>query len=68
MLSARIAPPDPNVSVFAAPTAAAVADASVASASAASLCGMVTLIPRKPAGASARTVSPKRTGGSGSAR
>ncbi len=54
--------------MFAAPTAAAVGVASSASASAASLCGIVTLIPRKPAAGSARTVSAKRSGGSGSRR
>ncbi len=54
--------------MFAAPTAAAVGVASSASASAASLCGIVTLMPRKPAAGSARTVSAKRSGGSGSLR
>ena len=47
-------------------TAAAVSVASSASASAASLWGIVTLSPRKPAAGSARTVSAKRAGGSGS--
>ena len=67
MLSAWI-PAGPKVSVFAAPTAAAVGVAASASASAASLCGIVTLSPRKPAAGSARTVSAKRSGGSGSRR
>ena len=40
--------------------------ASSASASAASLCGIVTFAPRKPAPCSARTVSSKRSGGTGS--
>ena len=53
----RIARPR-NVSVFAAPTARAVAVASSASASAASLCGIVTLTPRKPA----RVERPHRLG------
>ena len=48
VLSARIAPSS-NVSVFAAPIARAASVASSASASAASLCGIVTLTPRKPA-------------------
>jgi hypothetical protein len=68
VLSAWTAPEGSNVSVFAAPTAAAVSVASSASSSAASLCGIVTLIPRKPAAGSARTVSANRSGGSGSAR
>ena len=41
--------PGPNVSVFAAPIARASSEAVVASASAASLCGIVTLTPAKPA-------------------
>ena len=57
-----------NVSVFAAPTAAAVGVTTSASASADCLCGIVTLMPRNPAAGSARTVSAKRAGGSGSLR
>jgi hypothetical protein len=57
-----------KVRVFAAPTATAVGVASSAIASAACLCGIVTLIPRKPAAGSALTVSAKRSGGSGSFR
>ncbi len=67
MLSATIAPSS-NVSVFAAPIARAASDARSASASAACLCGIVTLTPRKPAAGSARTVSANSSGGSGSRR
>jgi hypothetical protein len=67
VLSARIAPSS-NVSVLAAPIACAAGLATSASASAASLCGIVTLTPRKPAAGSARTVSSNSSGGSGSAR
>jgi hypothetical protein len=59
-------PSGPNVRVFAAPMAVAASVALPASASAASLCGIVTLTPRKPAAGSALTVSAKRCGGSGS--
>ena len=66
VLSARIWPsPGPNVSVFAAPMARASAEASVASASAASLCGTVTLTPWKPAAGSPRTRSAKPSGATG---
>ena len=64
MLSASMRP-SVNVSVLAAPIAVAGGGASVASASAASLCGMVTLAPTKPACGSARTVSANRCGGTG---
>jgi hypothetical protein len=57
-----------KVSVLAAPIARAAALASSATASAACLCGIVTLTPRKPAAGSARTVSANSSGGSGSAR
>jgi hypothetical protein len=67
VLSARIRPPS-NVSVFAAPISRAVGVASSASASAAPLCGIVTLTPRKPAAGSALTVSANSSGGSGSRR
>ncbi len=66
MLSAAIVPSSSNVSVLAAPIELALALAVSATASAACLCGIVTLAPRNPAGASARTVSPKRSGGTGS--
>jgi hypothetical protein len=65
VLSAWTAPSS-NVSVLAAPTARAVSVASSARASAAYLCGIVTLTPRKPSSGSARTVSAKRSGGTGS--
>ena len=54
--------------MLAAPIACAAGLATSASASAASLCGIVTLTPRKPAAGSARTVSSNSSGGSGSAR
>ena len=64
MLSARIAPSaGPNVSVFAAPIARASADASVATASAASLWGIVTFTPANPAAARPPTVSANASGG-----
>ena len=43
-------------------------DARSATASAACLCGIVTLTPRKPAAGSARTLSANSSGGSGSRR
>ena len=65
VLSARIVPSGAKVSVFAAPIAAAAGVAASASASAASLCGIVTFAPRKPAAGSARTVSANSSGGTG---
>ena len=62
VLSARIAPSGPNVSVFAAPIACASSERSVARASAASLCGIVTLTPRKPAAGRPRTVASNASG------
>ncbi len=61
-----MAPSAPKVSVLAAPIARAVSVAVSASASAASLCGMVTLTPTNPWPGSARTVSAKSSGGIGS--
>ena len=57
--------PSLNVSVFAAPIAAASSPASSASASAASLWGIVTFAPANPTAPSARAVSAKRSGGTG---
>src|SRR3954469_12654933 len=62
VLSARIAPSGPNVSVFAAPIARASSEASSARASAASLCGIVTLTPANPCAGSPRTVCTKSSG------
>ena len=62
VLSARIAPSTPNVSVFAAPIARAAGDASPASASASSLCGIVTLTPANPAVASSPSVAASASG------
>ena len=67
VLSAWIRPSS-KVSVFAAPIACAATVIWSASASAACLCGIVTLTPRKPAAGSARTVSANSSGGSGSRR
>jgi hypothetical protein len=61
-------PSGSKVSVLAAPIACAAPLAAPASASAASLCGIVTFTPRKPAAGSARTVSANASGGSGSRR
>ena len=66
MFDASIRPSSLKISVFAAPIARALSAASSASASAASLCGIVTFAPRKPAPASARTVSANLPGGTGS--
>ena len=66
VFSAATEPSSPNVSVLAAPISSALALALSASASAASLWGIVTLAPRKPAAGSARTVSSKSSGGTGS--
>ena len=63
VLSAAIRPSGSNSSVLAAPIAAARGVGSVARASAASLCGIVTLTPRKPACGSAATVSANSSGG-----
>ena len=60
--------PSSNVSVLAAPIAARRVGRPSATASAACLCGIVTLTPRKPAAGSARTVSANSSGGSGSRR
>ncbi|MEA2227822.1 MAG: hypothetical protein QOH46_3667 [Solirubrobacteraceae bacterium] len=65
VLSARIAPASPKVSVLAAPIARASSDASVEIASAASLCGIVTFTPAKPALASPPTVSANASGVTG---
>lgn len=65
MLAAWIAPSSENVSVLAAPIARAAAVDASASASAASLCGIVTLAPTNPDPGSPRTVSSKTSGGTG---
>ena len=52
--------------MLAAPMARAVSEAWSAIASATSLCGIVTFAPRKPAAPSARPVSAKSSGGTGS--
>jgi hypothetical protein len=61
-------PASPNVSVLAAPIALAAGVRSTARSCAASLWGAVTLAPLKPEPGSARTVSAKRSGGTGSFR
>ena len=61
VLSAHDPPSASKISVLAAPIARARGVGSVASASAASLCGIVTLTPRKPAAARAGTVSANRS-------
>ncbi len=66
MFSAAIAPSAANVSVFAAPITLTASLAVSASSSAECLWGIVTFAPTNPAGASARTVSAKRSGGTGS--
>lgn len=66
VLAAWIAPDSASkVSVFAAPISRAAAVDASASASAASLCGIVTLAPTNPAAGSPRTVSSKTSGGTG---
>ena len=65
MLAALISPSGVKVSVFAAPISRASSVALLASCSAACLCGIVTLAPRKPAAGSARTVSANSSGGTG---
>jgi hypothetical protein len=67
VLAAEIAPSPSNTSVFAAPIARAAGVVESAIANAASLWGIVTFTPRNPAPGSARTVSSKRSGGTGSA-
>jgi len=62
VLSARIVPSAAKVSVFAAPIARASSEASVASASAASLCGIVTLTPANPWAGRSRTVASNASG------
>ena len=62
MLAALTSPPS-KLSVFAAPISVAAAEASPASASAASLWGMVTLAPTNPSAASARVSSVKSAAG-----
>ena len=66
VLSAVILPSASNVNVLAAPISRARGVGSVASASAADLCGRVTLTPRNPAPGSARTSSSNASGGAGS--
>ncbi len=61
VLSAAITP-SAKLSVFAAPIARAAPEAASATASAASLCGTVTLTPAKPAPGSDRTRSAKFSG------
>ena len=65
MLSALIRPPV-KVSVLAAPIASTAGLTSSASSRAASLCGIVTFAPAYPEPGSARTVSAKSGGGTGS--
>ena len=55
-----------KLSVLAAPIARAAGEARSAIASAACLCGIVTLAPTNPDAGSARTVSPSSSGGTGS--
>jgi hypothetical protein len=61
-----MAPSSENVSVLAAPMATAAGVRRSAQANASSLCGIVTLAPRKPEPWSARTVSDSSAGGTGS--
>ena len=66
VFSATTSPEGSKSSVLAAPIDRAASDALSARTSAACLCGIVTLTPRKPAPGKARTVSEKRSGGIGS--
>ena len=63
-----IRPSSRNTRVFTAPARSAEGETRSQSAKAASLCGMVTLAPRKPRSASARTDAAKRSGRTGSGR
>jgi len=63
VLSARISPASPKLSVLAAPISVAAGEASEASARAASLCGMVTFAPTKPSAGRAMVSSGKSAGG-----
>jgi hypothetical protein len=65
VFSAAIEPSAAKLSVLAAPISRAAGLLVVASASAACLCGIVTLAPRKPAPYRARTVSSKASGATG---